>query len=46
MKTKVIHCRLTENQHSAIIEAAKAAGMSITEFVLRAALGEPAKADG
>ena len=46
MKSKVIHCRLTEDQHSAIVEAAKKADLSITEFVVRAVLGEPAKAVG
>jgi len=38
MKDKVIHCRVTEKQHKAIKEAAEAAGISITAFVVRAAL--------
>lgn len=38
MKTKVIHCRATEQEHKAISEAAKAEGLSITKFVMRAAL--------
>jgi predicted HicB family RNase H-like nuclease len=38
MKEKVIHCRVTEDQHKAIKEAADQAGMSITNFVVRAAI--------
>lgn len=44
MKTKVVHCRVTEDQHKTILDAAAKAGLSVTQFVLRAALAEPAKA--
>ena len=40
MKPNVIHCRVTEEQHKAIKAAAEAAGLSITAFVIRAALSE------
>lgn len=40
MKAKVIHCRVTEDQHAAISEAARNAGKSLTEYVIRAALAE------
>lgn len=40
MKTKTIHCRLTEADHQTILEAAAKAGLSITQFVIRAALGQ------
>lgn len=38
MKDKVIHCRVTDEQHKAIKEAADAAQMSITAFVVHAAI--------
>ena len=40
MRNKVIHCRLTEAEHDAIKAKADAAGISITQLVLRAVLEE------
>jgi len=46
MKNKVIHCRVTEDQQKAIAAAAADAGVSITQYVLTAALAKtPALAD-
>lgn len=39
-KSKVIHCRVTDDEHKAILAAAERAGLSITQYVLFAALGE------
>ena len=36
-RTKVIHCRLTEDEHKMVVDAAKSADMSITQFVISAA---------
>lgn len=45
-KDKVIHCRVTTEQQSAIATAAQGAGLSITQYVIRAALsGTPAPDD-
>jgi len=45
-KDKVIHCRVTTEQQSAIATAAKGAELSITQYVIRAALsGTPSPAD-
>jgi uncharacterized protein (DUF1778 family) len=44
MKSKVIHCRVTDDQHKTILDAAAKAGLSVTQFVLRAVLEAPAKA--
>jgi len=45
-KDKVIHCRVTEDQQSAIAQAAKLSGLSITQYVIRAVLSKtPAPAD-
>jgi len=37
-RDKIIHCRLTSEQHAAIKAAAEAANLSITQYVVRAAL--------
>jgi len=37
-KTKVLHCRITQEQHQAVYQAAKAAGVSMTQYVLTAVL--------
>ena len=37
-KTKVLHCRITQEQHQAVYQAAKAAGVSMTQYVLAAVL--------
>jgi len=37
-KTKVLHCRVTQEQHQAVYQAAKAAGVSMTQYVLAAVL--------
>jgi len=37
-RTKVIHARLTPDEHDQIAKAAEEAGLSITRYVLRAAL--------
>lgn len=39
-KTKVIHCRVTPEEHEAIVKAAKKEGLSLTKFVVRAVLAE------
>jgi uncharacterized protein (DUF1778 family) len=39
-KTKVIHCRVTEDKHKAIAEAAQKAGQSITQFVVATVLAQ------
>lgn len=39
-KSKVIHCRVTDDQHKTIAELAQSNGVSITEYVTRAALAE------
>jgi uncharacterized protein (DUF1778 family) len=39
-RDKIIHCRLTSEEHAAIKAAADAAGMSITAYVVKAALGK------
>jgi len=39
-KNKVIHCRVTPSEHEAIAMAAQDAGLSITGFVIRAALAK------
>ncbi|TQE95451.1 MAG: DUF1778 domain-containing protein [Spiribacter salinus] len=45
-KNKVIHCRVTPAEHAAISMAAKDSGVSITQFVVRAALAKtPEPAD-
>jgi len=45
-KDKVIHCRVTQEQQAQIAQAAADAGLSITQFVVRAALAQtPAPAD-
>jgi len=45
-KDKVIHCRVTADQQQAIAAAAAGAGLSITQYVIRAALSEtPTPAD-
>jgi len=45
-KSKIIHCRVTPSEHEAIAESARAAGLSITKFVIRAALAKnPEPAD-
>jgi uncharacterized protein (DUF1778 family) len=36
-KDKVIHCRVTGDEHAAITSAAQAAGLSVTQFVISAA---------
>jgi len=38
-RTKVIHARVTPEEHDQIAKAAEEAGLSITRYVLRAALG-------
>ena len=38
-RTKVIHARVTPEEHEQIAKAAEEAGLSITRYVLRAALG-------
>lgn len=42
-KDRVIHCRLTEAEHEAIKAKAEAAGLSITQLVIRAALSARAE---
>jgi uncharacterized protein (DUF1778 family) len=37
-KTKVIHCRVTEDEHQIIADAAQKVGLSITQFVVATAL--------
>jgi uncharacterized protein (DUF1778 family) len=39
-RDKIIHCRLTAEEHAAIKAAADAAGMSITAYVVKAALSQ------
>lgn len=39
-RDKTIHCRLTAEEHAAIKAKADAAGLSITQFVVRAALAQ------
>lgn len=39
-RDKTIHCRLTAEEHAAIKAKADAAGLSITQFVVRAVLGK------
>jgi len=39
-RTKVIHARVTPEEHEQIAKAAEEAGLSITRYVLRAALGK------
>ena len=39
-RDKTIHCRLTAEEHAAIVAKAEAAGLSLTQFVVRAALGK------
>jgi len=36
--SKTIHCRLTAEEHAAIVAKADAAGLSITKYVVRALL--------
>lgn len=36
--SKTIHCRLTAEEHAAIVTKADAAGLSITKYVVRALL--------
>lgn len=35
-RNKVIHCRLTEDEHKRIVDAAKEHGVSITKFIIKA----------
>ena len=45
-RSKIIHCRVTPSEHEAIAEAAREVGLSITKFVIRAALAKtPEPAD-
>lgn len=37
-KAKVLHCRVTQEQHQAVYQAAKAAGVSMTQYVLAVVL--------
>lgn len=37
-KTKVLHCRVTQEQHQAVYQAAKTSGVSMTQYVLAAVL--------
>jgi len=37
-KAKVLHCRVTQEQHQAVYQAAKAAGVSMTQYVLSVVL--------
>jgi uncharacterized protein (DUF1778 family) len=39
-RDKTIHCRLTAEEHAAIKAKADAAGLSITQFVVRAVLAQ------
>lgn len=39
-REKVIHCRVTPSEHDAIVKAASDAGVSITQFVVRAVLAK------
>lgn len=39
-RDKTIHCRLTTEEHAAIVAKAEAAGLSITKYVIQAALGK------
>jgi len=39
-RDKTIHCRLTTEEHAAVIAKAQAAGLSITQYVVRAVLAE------
>ena len=42
-KKRILHCRFTEAEHQAIKDKAEAAGLSITQLVVRAALSAPAE---
>lgn len=38
--SKAIHCRLTTEEHAAVLAKAEAAGLSITQYVVRVLLAE------
>lgn len=40
IREKVIHCRVTKDEHEQIAKAAEEAGLSITRYVLRQVLGK------
>lgn len=39
-RDKTIHCRLTAEEHAAILAKAEASGLSITQYVVRVLLAE------
>jgi predicted HicB family RNase H-like nuclease len=39
-RDKVIHCRLTTEEHAAVLAKAEAAGLSITQYVVRVLLAQ------
>lgn len=45
-KTKSIRVRVTESEHEAIEALASAAGLGISDFLRRLALGDAAETDG